>query len=124
MKAIRQFALILAVLLPLVAPAMACAVPGANLTTAERACCEQMASQCSHMKMPASHGCCDKEPPITAQWNVAQLPSRYSQATLNPIADLAVSAPLLIPSGIRGDIPQHRHALPQSPPAAISVLRI
>lgn len=124
MKVIRQFALIVAVLLPLVAPAMACVVPGANLTPAERACCKQMASQCGHMEMPAAHGCCQKEAPITAQWNVAQLPSGHGCGYLNTTADLPPIARLQIASGLPVNVTQRSLTLPQSPPAIISALRI
>ena len=37
---------------------MACTLPSAVLTPAERACCRQMASQCGGAQMPSSHSCC------------------------------------------------------------------
>ncbi|MGH9588360.1 MAG: hypothetical protein ACRD3F_15525 [Acidobacteriaceae bacterium] len=120
----RQFELIVAVLLPLVAPAMACAVPSATLTPAERACCKQMASQCGHMEMAAAHDCCQMEAPITAQWNVAQLPTTHASDSLNASADLPLDAGLQLPSRLPGEVWQHSLALPQSPPAVISILRI
>ncbi len=120
----RQFALIVAVLLPLVAPAMACVVPGANLTSAERACCKQMASKCGHMEMPSAQDCCQKEAPLTTQWNVAQLPTTHASARLSASADLLLDASLLLPSRLPGEVWQHSLALPQSPPVVISILRI
>ncbi len=42
MRMVRQFALMPAVLLPLLAPTMVCALPSAHLSSAERACCQQM----------------------------------------------------------------------------------
>lgn len=120
----RQFALIIAVLLPLVAPAMACVVPGANLTTAERACCKQMASKCGHMEMPAAHDCCQKEAPATNQWSVAQNPSVSAYTGLSATPGLPLFGLLQTPSGLPRNLSQRSFRLPQSPPAAISILRI
>src|SRR6195256_6654759 len=45
------------------APAMACMVPNAEMSTQERTCCRMMKNQCGQMGMPAAHGCCQKTPP-------------------------------------------------------------
>jgi hypothetical protein len=39
-------------------PVMACVVPNAAMTAAERACCKKMAEQCGDMGMAKSHPCC------------------------------------------------------------------
>ncbi|SRR5258707_15716044 len=39
-------------------PVMACAVPNAAMTAAERECCKKMAEQCGDMGMAKSHPCC------------------------------------------------------------------
>src|SRR5487761_438399 len=39
-------------------PVMACAVPSAAMTPAERACCKKMAEQCGGANMAKSHSCC------------------------------------------------------------------
>jgi hypothetical protein len=39
-------------------PVMACAVPDAAMTPAERECCKKMAGQCGDMGMAKSHPCC------------------------------------------------------------------
>jgi hypothetical protein len=39
-------------------PVMACALPNAAMTTAERECCKKMAEQCGDMGMTKSHPCC------------------------------------------------------------------
>jgi hypothetical protein len=39
-------------------PVMACAVPNAAMTAAERECCKKMAGQCGDMGMAKSHPCC------------------------------------------------------------------
>jgi cytochrome c556 len=39
-------------------PVAACVLPGAGMTSAERACCKKMAEQCGDMGMAKSHPCC------------------------------------------------------------------
>ena len=39
-------------------PVMACVVPNAAMTAAERECCKKMAGQCGDMGMAKSHPCC------------------------------------------------------------------
>jgi hypothetical protein len=39
-------------------PVMACAVPNAAMTPAERECCKKMAGRCGAMGMAKSHPCC------------------------------------------------------------------
>ena len=39
-------------------PVMACMVPNAAMTAAERECCKKMAGQCGDMGMARSHPCC------------------------------------------------------------------
>ena len=39
-------------------PVMACAVPNAAMTAAERECCKKMAEKCGDMGMAKSHPCC------------------------------------------------------------------
>ena len=125
MKAVRQFALMLAILLPLVAPAMACALPNSDLTPIERACCKQMKGQCGSMAMPASHGCCHKEVPTASHWNAAvQVKAANLQIDLSTVAGL--SPAILVPFHVvQSDYaPWHGNTPPQSPPSAISILRI
>jgi hypothetical protein len=44
-------------------PVLACMAPNAQMSAAERACCHIMKNECGQMKMPASHGCCQKTLP-------------------------------------------------------------
>lgn len=39
-------------------PVMACVVPDAAMTAAERECCKKMSGQCGDMGMAKSHPCC------------------------------------------------------------------
>jgi hypothetical protein len=41
-------------------PVVACMAPEAQMSAAERACCHIMKNECGQMRMPASHGCCQK----------------------------------------------------------------
>ncbi len=50
---VATLALLLAAL-----PVMACTLPGAAMTAAERDCCKRMAGQCGRSGMAKSHGCC------------------------------------------------------------------
>lgn len=124
MKAFRQFALIFAVCLPLIAPAMACAVPGAHLSSAEQACCRQMKTQCEKMEMPASHGCCHKDILVSGYQNA--IPASSFHIALSRFTALSLLPTLQLPAVATGRDPilDCQAAFPQSPPAAISVLRI
>src|SRR5258707_15819596 len=59
MKLIINFRLLLVVLL-LGGPIMACAIPDAQLTAAEKQCCKDMGGDCGQdaSAMPISHSCC------------------------------------------------------------------
>ena len=125
MKVVRQFALMLAVLLPLVAPTMVCALPNAQLSPAERACCKQMMGQCGSMEMPASHGCCYKELPTAGHWNAA-IQGRSACAPIEMSAIAALSRAILLPLPLVTSAYELRPGStpPHSPPPTISVLRI
>lgn len=47
---------VFAVVLSLLAPAMACTVPTAQMSRSEQACCKQMNGKCG--SMPMRHSCC------------------------------------------------------------------
>src|SRR6266852_8666586 len=59
MKLIAYFRMLLAVLM-LGGPIMACAIPDAQLTAAEKECCKDMGGNCGQdaLGMPMSHSCC------------------------------------------------------------------
>src|SRR6202035_4621805 len=64
MRVLRQFGVLVLLLVSCLAPAMACMVPNAEMSTEERACCRMMKNQCGQMdNMTVSHGCCQKTPP-------------------------------------------------------------
>lgn len=125
MKAVRQFALILAVLFPLVMPAMVCVLPNAHLSRAERACCKRMNGQCGSMEMPATHSCCQTTAQNVTHWTAAMQP----KSVYVPI-DLIASPALLQTALLPGSVAVYGHmrfpvaTLSQSPPSAINILRI
>lgn len=72
-------------------PAMACLVPGMNMTAAEHECCRHMARQCSGMRMPASHSCCRTELPAAKAYVAS---ATVSMPTLSVVQSV-VPIPLL-----------------------------
>lgn len=124
MKLVRQFALMLAVLLPMIAPAMACALPDAHLTAAEQTCCKQMKGGCDSMPMPASHGCCHREIPATGHLSAVQTKLAHIQFALGAISGSSSAALLPAPSTVSNRAAAPGITLPQSPPSAISILRV
>lgn len=124
-KAVRQFALILAIVLPLVTPAMACALPNAHLSPSEHSCCKRMQGHCGSMDMPTSQGCCQMEAPTATNWNAA-LQIAPANVTVNLAASAALLPAMLTPFSVdmSAYVQQPVGTLPQSPPSAISILRI
>ena len=121
-RVLRQFGVLVVLVASCLSPAMACLVPGAQLTTEERACCRMMQNQCEQMEMPASHGCCHKTPS-----NLFDKALTAKTVGLHPVAITVVwlaSPELLNPTSATGSLEQHDFSPPQSPPSTISILRI
>jgi hypothetical protein len=123
MWVLRQCAMFVLVLMSSIAPATACMLPDAQMSAEERACCRMMKSQCEQMQMPASHGCCQKTPQ-TAQ----AISPNASKASIDPVAvtDVWLTAsellnPITVVSGL---VDRLEYSPPQSPPSAVSILRI
>src|SRR5947208_445627 len=116
-------ALLLSIVLMWVAsPAIACVLPGATLTPAERECCHHMAEQCGQAVMPASHSCCktrsdhsDALPQATAS-----VPTRH--LTLGIVTTQVIFArPMASPERL----PIYLHSPPpDTGSSSISILRI
>ena len=123
MRALRQFGVLVLLLASSLTPAMACMIPGAQMTTEERACCRMMQNQCGQMEMPASHGCCQKTPP-----SVYDNALDTKAVALHPVAIAVIwltSSELVNPaSSVTGWVEHHDYSPPQSPPSTISILRI
>jgi hypothetical protein len=119
----RAFALLAIALLWAVTPAMACVLPGATMTPAERECCHHMAEQCGSTMMPASHSCCKAQGPTNTVLPQAQAagPVRpFTIAVIPPVASLGASPVVTVRCHL-----SFLHAPPPEPsPGCNSVLRI
>lgn len=123
MRILRQFGVLVLLLASCLTPVMACVLPGAQLTTEERACCRLMHDHCGQMDMPASHGCCHKAPP-TIYDSALAAKAGAQHLVLTPAIWLAPSELLNVDSSAIGSVDHHDYSPPQSPPSTISILRI
>jgi hypothetical protein len=119
----RAFALLTIVLLWAITPAMACVLPGATMTPAERECCHHMAERCGSSMMPASHSCCKPQGPtntVLPQTLAAGTVRPLTIAVMPPVASLATLPAVTVRSHL-----SFFHAPPPDPsPGCNSVLRI
>jgi hypothetical protein len=118
----QKFGALVVLVVSCLTPAMACMIPGASMTTEERACCRMMQNRCEQMEMPASYGCCHKTPP-----NVFDNALNAKAVGLHPVAITVVwlaSSELLNPASVIGWIEHQDYSPPISPPSTISILRI
>jgi hypothetical protein len=58
LKPVQRVAVFALAVLFAALPVMACVVPNAAMTAAERECCKKMAERCGDMGMAKSHPCC------------------------------------------------------------------
>ena len=122
MRRLRQIGVLVLLLVSCLAPAMACMLPGAQLTVEERACCRTMQDQCGQMEMPASHGCCHKAP-LTVYDRALARNTEVQHLDLVPVLWLTPSEVLTAESFVIRWA-DHDYSPPQSPPSNISILRI
>jgi hypothetical protein len=119
----RQLGALVLLLVWSLVPAMACTLPDAQMTPAERACCRMMNDQCGQMGMAASHGCCQKTPESV----YIDAPATKI-ATVHPVAVIAIwltASELLNPNAVVARwVDRPEYSRPKSPPAAVSILRI
>ena len=124
MMAMRQFAkfgVLFLVLLIGGAPLMACTLPSAILTPAERACCRQMASQCGGEQMPASHSCCKSiAPPFQIPISKSSIQLVYQVHFLY----LVTVDPNHLPQNTSLRYPAIDHSPPDAHPSSPLILRI
>jgi hypothetical protein len=124
MRVLRQFGAVVLLVVSCLAPAMACMVPNAEMSTEERACCRMMKNQCGEMdNMPASHGCCLKTP-LGFLDNALNTKSVSLHQVAAPIVWLAAVELVNPTSAVIGWNDYPDYSPPKSPPSAISILRI
>src|SRR5271163_2252652 len=124
MRVLRQFGVLVLLLVSCLAPAMACMVSSAEMNIEERACCRTMKNQCGQMgNMPASHGCCQKTPP-----SVHDNALDTKTVTFHPVVASVIwlsALELVNPaSTVVGWVEHSDYSPPESPPSTISILRI
>jgi len=104
-------------------PLVACMLPDALLTEAERDCCSTMADQCGGTAMSESHSCCKM---TVREIDPYLANSRFVPAHVQPAATLfdtadSVPSPETFTSMT---LWAHTHSPPISPPATVAILRI
>jgi hypothetical protein len=122
MRRIWQFGMLLMVLLVAGTPLMACMLPNGVMTAEEKACCREMADQCSQNQMPSSHSCCKSVSP-PKQLAVAQSTLHFTHhlALVCILPSMARLASL--PQGIASVSVAFGHSPPEAPSSA-NILRI
>src|SRR3954469_2359800 len=123
MGRLRQLAVVLALVLSLLAPAMVCALPSAQMTPQEHACCKKMKGNCGNMRMPTSHSCCQQSIQATNHFDAIQ-PESVSVPMVAILAVLPSATIFDLRSLTYEHVSPPEHSPPTSPPPAVSVLRI
>lgn len=123
MRILRQFGVLVLLLVSCVAPAMACIVPNAQMNAQERACCRMMKNQCGQMEMPASHGCCQKTP-LSVHDNALDTKTVAFHPATVAIVWLVASDLLPSTSIVAAWVDSPEYSPPQSPPSTVSILRV
>jgi hypothetical protein len=122
-RILRQIVVLILLLASCLAPAMACMIPSAQMTTEERACCRMMHNRCEQMGMPASHGCCQKAPQSTLDKALITNATNYHPVAV-AVVSLAIYEQLSAPLVTAEWINRPDYSPPQFPPGSNSILRI
>jgi hypothetical protein len=94
MRAVGKLVVSVLSLILLATPIMACVIPAAAMTAAERDCCKRMAQECGKKGIPKSHSCCQT---TTVPDHLPAIKSS-SDAGSKPVAMVFVHALPTIPS--------------------------
>ena len=123
MKAARQLGIVILLLVSYLTPAMACMVSNVQMNAEERACCRAMKNQCEQMGMQPSHGCCQKTTQSSRDNALDTKATTYHPVVVAAVW-LTISDWSHATSVAVGWLEHPGYSPPQSPPNAISVLRI
>ncbi|NYF90016.1 hypothetical protein HDF08_002083 [Edaphobacter lichenicola] len=124
MRIVRQFGVLVLLLMSCLAPAMACMVSSTEMNTEERACCRMMKNQCGLTdNMSASHGCCQKTPPSVHE-NALDTKAVTFHPVVADVIWLAAFEMLNRPVTIIEWVEHPDYSPPKPPPSTISILRI
>lgn len=99
-------------------PVMACVIPGAQMSVAERSCCKHMAQQCGSMNMPSSHSCCQTAVRQAGPMLHVERASVSAPAVIAMIVSMTIGTDSVHVFGVE------LHAPPESPPDSLFILRI
>lgn len=116
----RQFGALVLLLVWSLVPTMACTLPEVQMTPVERACCIQMQRNCSGMGMSASHPCCQKQV-RTDQSAIVQEVQRPSHPI---VMQIVPGTQMTLPVSLARERLALNFSPPQSPPSAVTILRI
>ena len=103
---------------------MACLIPDAQLSEAEKSCCRRMANRCGEMGMPSGHSCCQTT--VKPQQAAMLKPAPnfgHDRVTLNFVPVAVVAVPQQVLMG-RSPIRPWRHPPPDPAAPTIEILRI
>jgi hypothetical protein len=123
MKGLRQFGVLVLLLVTCLSPAMACMVPDAQMSAQERACCRTMSNQCGQTEMPASHGCCQKAP-ASLYDSALDTKTVAFHPVVVPVLWLAASEWVNPFTAVSAWAERPDYSPPKSPPSTVSILRI
>ncbi|MGF7183696.1 hypothetical protein [Tunturiibacter psychrotolerans] len=123
MSIFRQLGALVLLLVSCLAPAMACMIPNAEMSTQERACCRAMKNQCGQMEMPASRNCCQKTAPSIHD-NALDTKAVVFHPVLVSVIWLTAYELVKPTSAVTGRVEHPDYSPPKPPPATISILRI
>ena len=111
-------------LLMLGVPAMACLIPDAQLSEAEKACCRQMANQCGKMEMPNGHSCCETTVKPQQSAMLKPVPTLSDHRIVLDIVPAAIAASPEQAQAVYSTIRALRHPPPAAHAPTIEILRI
>jgi hypothetical protein len=123
MRILRQFGVLVLLLVSCLAPAMACMVSNTEMNAEEQACCRMMKNQCGQMEMPSSHGCCQKTP-LGVHDNALDTKTVTVHPVIATVVWLAAFRIVNPPSTVIGWVEHPEYSPPTSPPSTNSILRI
>lgn len=101
---------------------MACMLPDAQMTAAEKACCREMAGDCGKDMQTSSHSCCKT---VVSKDNPALLvASHKGQYPTFVFVDLHASPQIAAPQSRELAHTERSHSPPLFPLSSIQILRI
>lgn len=120
-------ALVVVLVLWISSPALACLTRPEKMTEAEMQCCREMAGRCDEMGgeiAKAEHSCCPKTPAKVETAKKIVLATSEAYVSVTPLVVVAHSVTLPLASVSVESVPTNRVHARESPPGALTPLRI